>query len=203
MAFTDNDLVKVDIRWQVGTICQACNVFQAKLDQVVPHNLPTVDGLLDMGNWMTRIFTPMWPHIVVSVDFLECSVYKRVGLLWNYEGPAPVVFTPASIDDPLPSGVAALIVAYTGISKVIGKKYIVGLAEAGQTAGLWVAGVLAAMLQSAIHWIGPFQSLADVDSFWTPGVWSAKALGYVPFAAAISTRDVPAYQRRRKAGVGI
>jgi hypothetical protein len=143
----------------------------------------------------------MQPHIVVTCDVLDCNVYKKVGSLWNLVGPAPVVFTPESIGDPLPSGVAALMTAYTDTSRVVGKKYFVGLSETAQTAGLWVVGVLAAMLQSAIVWGTVFAS-GDAGSTWIPGVYSSKAVAFKGFTPAVATRDVPAYQRRRKQGVG-
>ena len=203
MSFTHGDIAKVDLRWQVGSIGMAANVFQVKLQQASPHAMDDLDVLIDMGGWMTAILAPMEPHIVVSVDIKECQVYKRVGTLWNLVGPAPVIFAAESIGDPLPSGVAALMVAYTAVSKVMGKKYFVGLSETAQTAGLWIGPVLAAMLQSALVWINAFVSVdPPPGGAWYPGVWSLKALGFVPFAAAVSTRDVPAYQRRRKQGVG-
>jgi len=203
MPFTHLDIMKVDLRWQVGAIGIAANVFQARMTQATPHNVDDLTVLVDAGAWMTAIMEPMEPHIVVDVDVMGCNVYKKVGPLWNLVGPAPVIFTSASINDPLPSGVAALVTAYTAISKVVGKKYFVGLSEAAQTAGLWVTGVLAAMLQSGIEWISPFLSSdTPPGSAWNPGVWSLKQAGFVTFATALSTRDVPAYQRRRKAGVG-
>lgn len=202
MPFTSLDIAKCDLRWQVGSIGLAVNVFQAMCTQVAPHNLSDLDVVTDMGSWMTDILAPMAPHIVVNCEVLDCNVYKKVGPLWNLVGPAPVIFAPESIGDPLPSGVAALITAYTSTSKVVGKKYLPGLSEVGQTAGLWVVGVLAAMMQSAIVWISAFQSPTDPTSYWVPGLWSLKLGGYTPFATGLSTRDVPAYQRRRKQGVG-
>lgn len=200
--FTHADIVKVDLRWQVGSICMAANIFQCMVSQSTPHSLADFYVMQDMGLWMTDIMAPMAPHIVVSVDVKDCNVYKKVGPLWNLVGPAPVVFVAESIGDPLPSGVAALIVAYTYLSKVMGKKYFVGLSETGQTAGLWISAVLAAMLQSAAIWIAPFQSIGDPTSTYVPGVWSLKSLSFQGFAVHFGTRDVPAYQRRRKEGVG-
>jgi hypothetical protein len=202
MPVTDADVLKVDLRWQVGSIGLACNIFQARVNQATPHSVPDLDVLASMGDWMTRVLEPMEPHIVVTCDVLDCPVYKKVGNLYNLIGPAPVVFTPGSVGDPLPSGVGALIDAYTLTSKVMGKKYLPGLSEVGQTAGLWVAGVLSAMLASAVEWITPFADLADPTTYYMPGVWSVKLSSFAIFAAHIATKDVPAYQRRRKAGVG-
>lgn len=203
MSFTNGDIAKVDLRYNVGSIGFAVNVFQAVLVQSTPHAIADLDVLTDMGAWITRVLDPMQPHIVVSVDVEDCNVYKKVGPLWNLVGPAPVIFEGLSNGDPLPSGVAALMVAYTDTSKVMGKKYLPGLSEVAQTAGLWVGPVLAAMLQSCLEWVDHFAALSDPTSEWYPGVWSLKAVGFRIFAAHIAARDIPAYQRRRKEGVGV
>lgn len=202
MSFTNGDRAKLDLRWQVGQIGFAANIFMAQLYQPTPHVMDDLSVLSDLGAWVTAILEPMEPHVVVDVDVLDCNCYKKVGDDWNLVGPAPVLFTPGSIGDPLPSGVAGLVTVYTDVSRVQGKKYFPGLAEEGQTAGLWVAGVLAAMLQSAVVWATAFESVEDPGNYWWPGVWSLKMGTFKVFVAHLGVRDVPAYQRRRKAGVG-
>jgi len=202
MSFTNLDIMKADLRWQVGSIGFACNVFQAQLAQATPHAIADLTVLTAVGVWLTDLLAPMAPHIVVDCVIDVCQVYKKIGTLWNLVGPAPVIFTPGSIGDPLPSGVAALVTAYTPTSKVIGKKYFPGLSEVGQTAGLWIGGVLSAMMQSGLVWINTFDCDPPSEGRFYPGVWSLKKVAFVGFAPSLSTRDVPAYQRRRKQGVG-
>lgn len=203
MSFTNLDVAKCDLRWQVGSIGIACNIFEATLTQATPHTLSTLDAVTELGAWISAILLPMAPHVVVSCDILDCQVYKKVGSLWNLEAPAPIYFVPVNGGDPLPSGVAGLITAYTYTSKVVGKKYLPGLSELAQTGSLWVGAVIAAMLQSAIVWASPFVGSVDATGTWFPGVWSTKASGFRVFSAALAARDVPAYQRRRKEGVGV
>lgn len=202
MSFTSGDICKVDLHWQVGNIGIAANVFQCRLQQVTPHTRSDGDVVSDMALWMHNILLPIAPHVVVNVEATGCSVYKKVGPLYNLVGEVPVDFTPGSAGDPLPSGVAALVTAYTAISKVVGKKYLPGLSEVAQTAGLWVAGVLIAMAEMGVAWVAGFETIGDEDGTWYPGVWSLKEAGFVAFSSAGMARDVPAYQRRRKAGVG-
>lgn len=202
MSFTNNDIAKCDLRWQVGNIGLACNIFQAQLSQETPHAVADLTVVTALGLWISAILDPMAPHIVVDCDVMDCNVYKKVGPLWNLVGPAVITFTPGSIGDPLPSGVAALLTAYTDTSKVVGKKYLPGLSEIGQTAGLWIVTVLAAMLQSGLVWIAPFNLDPASEGRMYPGVWSLKANGPKSFTG-VGARDVPAYQRRRKQGVGI
>jgi hypothetical protein len=99
--------------------------------------------------------------------------------------------------------VAALITWNTYVSKVQGKKYFPGMSEGSQTAGLWIATVLSHLASVAVEWISGFNGLTDSDSHWYPGVWSLKTLSFQSFGTSGQIPDVPAYQRRRKAGVGI
>lgn len=202
MSFTNNDVVKVDLRWQVGSIGMAANVFQALVVQATPHSISDATVIADMATWMHDFLAPMETHVVVSCEVMECSVYQRVGTAYNLVGTSPVDFTPGSIGDPLPSGVAALMTAYTNTSKVVGKKYLPGLSELAQTAGLWITAVGLAMVQSALIWVTPFSSIGDPPTAYFPGVWSLKLGVLKGFSGAGMVRDVPAYQRRRKQGVG-
>jgi len=203
MSFVSGDVVKVDLHWYASGIGFAANVFQAKLLQGTPHTYLDSLVVADMKDWMERILLPIAPDVVVSCDVTGASIYQKVGALWNLIGSTSVTFTPASIGDPLPSGVAALITWNTYVSKVQGKKYLPGLSEGSQTAGLWIATVLSHLASVAVQWISGFNGLTDSDSHWYPGVWSAKTLGFQSFGTAGQIPDVPAYQRRRKAGVGI
>ena len=203
MSFTHLDVMKVDLRWQVGSIGLAANVFQALCTQDNPHAYSDVNVITDASGWLTRILAPIEPHVVVNCELLDCNVYKKVGPLWNLIGPAVPTFAPESIGDPLPSGVAALTTAYTYTSKVIGKKYWPGMSETAQTAGLWISGVLAALLQSAIEWATYFESTEGSTTMWHPGVGSLKMGNFQIFSPSVAVRDVPAYQRRRKQGVGV
>lgn len=202
MSITHLDRLKVDLSWSVSDIGFAANVFQCLVSQGTPHSVSDQVCITDMATWMEAILEPLEPHVVVSVDVVEATVYKWVTDQWNLINQVVVAFTPGSIDDPLPSGVAALVSAYTDTSKVMGKKYFPGLAEAGQTAGVWVAGVLTALAAAGLAWVTSFASDGDGDTFYNPGVYSTKALSFKFFTPAAYVRDIPAYQRRRKAGVG-
>lgn len=203
MSFVSGDICKVDLHWYAAGIGFAANVFQAKMLQGTPHTYLDSLVVADMKDWMERLLAPIATHVVVSCDVTGASIYQKVGNLWNLVGTTSVTFTPGSAGDPLPSGVAALITWNTYVSKVQGKKYFPGLSESGQTAGVWVSGVLSALASVAVQWISGFNGLSDSDTHWYPGVWSLKKLAFQSFGTAGQIPDVPAYQRRRKAGVGI
>jgi len=145
----------------------------------------------------------MVPHIVIAYTDPVDDVYKKVGSLWNWIGGNILVdLDGESIGDPLPSGVAILGELLTDTSRVVGKKYVGGLSELAQTAGQWISTVSAAMLSSISEWMAQFQDLVDTTTYYVPGVYSTKALAFKPFTGAGVVRAIPAYQRRRKEGVG-
>jgi len=203
MTVTNNDILKVDVRYTVSGIGVTANIFQAQVFQVSPHTVTDAYATASMFDWIGRIYLPMVPHIVVTMTDPLVQVYKKVGVFWNLIGSeTPTNLDGESIGDPLPSGVALLTTVLTDTSKVQGKKYIGGLSETGITAGLWIATVLTAMGTSAVQWIAQFQDLADEETWYIPGVYSTKAIAFKMFTSAYTVRSVPAYQRRRKSGVG-
>lgn len=200
--WTNGDIAKVDLTWNAAGIGLSCCIFQCKLVQVTPHAELTADLLLDLTDWMDAILAPIKPHIVVPYLMQGSPVYKRVGILWNYEGSILPDGDGESIGDPLPSGVAALVTVTSGVSRVMSKKYIPGLSEAASTAGLWIAGVLVALGQTGLAWRNGWVGTHMTDTNLFPGVWSLKTGGFQVLQGSAEVADVPAYQRRRKAGVG-
>lgn len=202
LTWTSQDTCKVRLNWQVGSIGFACNIFEMVMNQQTPHVVQNSDVVADVTGWMEAILTPMEPHVVVDCLVTGADFYKLVAGDWVFAGNAPVDFDPESIGDPLPSGVAALLFAATDQSKVRGRKFVPGLSELAQTASLWVVGVGAALYNSALAWILPFQSGETAGtSYWLPCVVNKSGVP-VPFNGTFRVSTIPAYQRRRKEGVG-
>jgi len=202
LTWTNLDIMKVTLKWQVGTVCLSLNVFQAQLAQSAPHPLTTFTVLEDAGIWMDAFLTPFIADVVVSVDFLGADVHKLVGSDWVYAGTATVTASPGSIGDPLPSGVAMLLNASTDTARVHGRKFVPGLSELAQTASVWTVTVLGHMVGAMEAWITPWNSVDLLSSMWYPGL-RIKNLTFVGFNGAYLIRSIPAYQRRRKEGVGV
>lgn len=62
----------------------------------------------------------------------------------------------SNIIDPLPPQVAALIRAGTNISRVQGRKYIFGLTEEDQNAGVWTGTMIIELAKYSANWIADF-----------------------------------------------
>jgi hypothetical protein len=150
---------------------------------------------------MEAVLSPIEPDVVVDCTILGADFYKLVAGDWVYAGTGMPSFTPASIGDPLPSGVAALLSLTTEQSKVRGRKYLPGLSELAQTAGEWTLTVLGHLADCILGWFTPFVSADPSDSYWLPCVVNKYGVP-VPFNGGLAVSVVPAYQRRRRAGVG-
>ncbi|MCK5319753.1 MAG: hypothetical protein KAJ55_17710 [Anaerolineales bacterium] len=134
----------------------------------------------------------------------QVQVYKwdTVGLDWDEVGAAVMGWTPTNTSDYLPRGVAALVMARTTNPDVLGKKYIPGLCETGSANGLWNSPVVTALLALAADWVTGFTGGTSGAS-WNPGVWSPTHETLYDMSEVIIANVIPAYQRRRKRGVGI
>ncbi len=65
-------------------------------------------------------------------------------------------FAFTNITQALPPQVAALVFAGTNISKVQGRKYIFGLTEEDQSAGVWTATMIIELAKFGVLWIADF-----------------------------------------------
>lgn len=102
-------------------------------------------------------------------------------------------------NDPLPPGVAALVTFPTLVSKVRGRKFIPGFGEGNTTDGLFASSTLTDMSEYGAIIAAPFIGASSALP-WEFGV-PLTGGGFANFSSYIA-RNVPAYQRRRKQGVG-
>lgn len=116
------------------------------------------------------------------------------------EFPFPNFTTGANVGDTLPPGVALLVTFPTNRLKSRGRKFLPGLSEVQVSAGVFSGSVLtqaaayAALVASP--WIG-----TNSGSPLSFGVQTALG-GFRTFTGGVVS-TVPAYQRRRKQGVGV
>ena len=110
--------------------------------------------------------------------------------------------TPTGGTDFLPHGVAGLVLLRTLDPDVNGKKYFGGLSEDSQTAGEWGSGALANLASAAVETVSIYTD-ATSGNVYAPGVWSPTRVNFFAYSGTVVANTAPAYQRRRKPGVGI
>lgn len=202
MSVVVGDILKIvaTMVWLDGNIMQ--NVFNALIDGG-GGPFDDDDIVADAVSWMQDIFGNITANVSTQVDGTQCQVYKydAVGGDWDEVGTGIFVWNPSAAVDQLPRGVAALILARTTNPDVQGKKYLGGITEASVTDGLWYGPQMTQNLLAAADWVTDFvgsDSLAD----WNPGVWSPTDTILYLMSGTYSANIIPAYQRRRKRGVG-
>lgn len=104
-----------------------------------------------------------------------------------------------NITEPIAPGVSLLTLARTGISKRIGKKYFGVMTEGDQVGARWNAGAVANALAASVF---GYSNFTASNSVTLRGIVYDRTAAVARDAVTIVSEDNPAYQRRRRAGVG-
>lgn len=203
MSISVGDVLKVVtvLQWLDGDIMQ--NVWNAV---ITGSGGPYTDSniLSDAVIWMNAIHLNLGADLSDEVDGSEIVVYvyDPVDDDWDEVASQSWAYNFTDAAQQLPRGVALLINAKTTDPDVNGKKYIGGLTEDGATDGLWNAPLLTIAGDVADDWLTPFAG-ATSGADWQPGIWSPTNTNFYAATGTAIVPSIPAYQRRRKQGVGI
>lgn len=203
MSITVGDVLKVVavLQWVDGDIMQ--NVFNVIVaGSGGPYD--DADVVDDMLEYVENMYAEIVTGVTDDLDGSEVRVYIRdfVDDDWDEVGSVPWVFNPSDTDEYLPRGVAGLINVKTSDPDVNGKKYIGGLTESGAVDGLVGNGLLVLYAAFAVEYVTLFAGTTSSADFM-PGIWSPTRGNFFYMSGAIIIPAIPAYQRRRKQGVGI
>jgi len=160
------------------------------------------DVLSAIEEWVEAAYTTLIADTSDLVTFGETIVYEydTVAMQWDNLGTATPAVTFTGISEMLPHGVAALVRAYSTQPRSIARKYLPGLVEEAQADGAWVATTLTALANFGNAWDN-VKSIS-LGNELRPGVWSSKyGTIYLLSGDEVVLAD-PAYQRRRRPGVG-
>ena len=135
----------------------------------------------------------VYDDIVVNVMNEDGTVKRLIGFFGvNQSGQA--------VGHPVAAATSGWITAGTKVPKTRGSKYIPGLAQSDLISGEWGNLIQAALAQVLLAY------LLDIDlptaGVLTPGVLSRTTQLFQNFTTSGDIETVPAYQRRRKPGVG-
>lgn len=203
MSLQIGDILKVvaTIAWLDGNLAQ--NVFGAVLTGT---GGPYTDGdiLTDALVWVAAMYGNMTTSMSDECDGsqVQVYVYDPIDDDWDEVGTNTWTFNPTDTGHQLPRGVAALINAGTTDPDVQGKKYLPALGEDSLDNGLWGASVLAVIADFSDDWLSPFTG-GTSGATWTPGIWSPTHTNFYASDGTAIIPSIPAYQRRRKRGVGV
>lgn len=195
------EIIRLVIHYSQPNAGDCQNVFHFLMTDDEPSDSGLLEGI---ATWVTDVWADDWAGIaasVANVEYIDVDVVNTLGEVLRNVGGAVIDVSGESVTQVTSAAVSAYILAYTELPKQRGSKYIPGLSEDAVASGSLnpaVLGVMASLLADFLMDI----SIPDGGSL-TPGVLS-KTLGtFVPFLTSGALEVLPAYQRRRKAGVGI
>lgn len=184
-------------QWNVTT--EVRMIFDLEL--VTGGTLSAAQGAEDADEFVTNLFTDMNTVLWEGLSWYGCTFDALEGS--NVSGfipltaPVPGVAT----TDPLPPGVAMLAFLPTGETRRQMRKFIPGLTEAAIGAfggfGSGTVSAIAAIL--ADYLLVPF---VGTNGTWQYGTYNGDRTPAFAQPTALNVSAIPAYQRRRKQGVG-
>lgn len=193
-----NDKITVTAHLQTGVGNTINNVFTFRYEGIGTQ--ADEASMQDLALKLEDFYSALNSHIVDNVAYVDIS-----GFNVTQDRPMPTVNWPTltaggSTSDPLPDGVSGLMLLRTGIKRVLGRKFIGGLAEGDNTAGVWESTLVAALAAAGAELIGSFLG-GQTGALWLPGVID-KLGAFWSFIETFASNN-PAYQRRRRPGRGI
>lgn len=204
MTVGDGDIVQGVVGLTMVNGDEAKNVFTFLIDKISIGNWTDSEIGTFVLDAIELIFTEQLSTISSGTSFDTVDVYKRVLGDWDYLTTKVMDLAPSGAGDALPAGVAMLMTAYTDLNKVFGRKFVYGVTEANIEAGTLTSAALGFLADAAAQYLVSYSGgTMGVLDFLIPGVWSSKAVGFIPFNGIAVVKDVLSYQRRRKKGVGV
>lgn len=203
MSLQTGDIVRIvaTLLWTDGNVMQ--NVFNAVLTGAGGpwDESDIIDDALD---WLQNMYATITTVVSDTVDGSAVTgyVYDAIDDDWDEFESDNWTFNPSNATGELPRGAAGLLNAKTTDPDVSGKKYLGGFAEGSLALGLWGAATVADMVDFGGEWVIPFVGVVS-GADWTPGIWSPTRTVFLPSSLVVVIPTIPAYQRRRKRGVGI
>lgn len=181
-----------------GSIMQ--NVFTWELQD---EDTSDVDMLAGIDTWVDDEWVPAWE--VAAADecvlfLLEVDVLNGDGTVKRNVGEEIHADPGLSDSEILPAANSGFFQMDSERAKSLGRKYTPGLGEGAVEDGVIVPAILAQIvLMFAAATLGVDVGITGV---LVPGILSRVLESFLEFTGSGYSTDVPAYQRRRKPGVG-
>jgi len=200
MSVPNGAILRGTVTTQAVAASTLLNIFHWVLSTAAPLSEAFIMNLVT--TWLTD---DLIPAIAGNLDnntiarLLNIDVVDNDGHVIAHVGQEGVTLPGTVGGENMPAGVAMYCQMGTNTPKVFGRKYIGGVAE-----GVIQDGYLtdAAVSRLATYTGVCLSRIADGAVHLDPGVISAKEGRFVEFNNTGFAFNVPAYQRRRKPGVG-
>lgn len=200
MTITNGDVIKMTLEYLYPGAGVAMNVFHYAYLGADLTDSVAVAALVD---WVETEWAPTWVDIASTTATLANAVFEVV----NVDGDILVNLGTEILDidgtvagEVMPAAVSAYIAANTATPGVRGSKYVPGISETMADNGVFNATALAQIAFLLLDYLDTVNVSAGNNFF--PVVRSTKLAGFPRLLTAGTLNTLPAYQRRRKQGVG-
>lgn len=196
-----SEIARVTVSYGMEGGSTAQNVFHM---QLASGSVSDAVALADIANWVDAGWVDEWDNIASAGAYCEgftADIMNDDGTVnRNLGGELFSGRDGAVVEDIEPAAVSYFMYAPTANPKIRGRKFIPGVAETTVDNGLVDAATLTALIDLAEYFTNTY---VNGPNSYAMGVLSTVLNQFVPFTESYVISDVPAYQRRRKPGVGI
>lgn len=200
MTIETGDIVKVVLDYLYPGAGTALNIFYYKLFDAPQTDQDVIDALVD---WATNQWGDHWQDMAptnATLNNIALYVVSELGEVLRDLGTTNLNISGTQTGEVSPAAVSAFLQAYTTVPQVRGSKYVPGIAEGRVVNGSFDASALAVLAFLLIDYLD--NVLVTAGNNLVPGVLSKKILDFKAFTDSGLIQTLPAYQRRRKDGVG-
>lgn len=200
MTIEAGDILKIVLEYVYPGAGTALNIFHyvfAGGDQEDDDILQAVE------DFFTNDWGVSWQDLAAGdteMDFFTVQTVDSAGLVIRDVGSRLLNISGGLMGTVSPAANSSYMQANTSSPQVRGSKYVPGLAEDATAAGILEATAVVALTQMLADYVSQI-NLSPGDNLF-PGVISTRLAGFTIFAGNGLINSIPAYQRRRKIGVG-
>lgn len=194
------DIVRVNIHHTLPNTSEAQNVFYW---QIGGQSIDDEDMLDDILSWVTTFWASAWRDIAApsaSMDYFEADLVNVNGTVQQNLGVRQINIAGDAPGTTIAAAVSGYLMASTLLPKGRGSKYIPGLAETSTSEGEWSPATVLELGQMLLAYLATINATGGTQL--VPGISSRTVQQFVPFLSQGLVETIPAYQRRRKPGVG-
>lgn len=196
MSWGSTGVIKASIVWRYNASDDVVNVWHIGYSDKPSDQ---ADFYTDIAEFLSDMYAS------VTADMSDLVIHNRIEL-YNQGTNSPEAwigssseFNGTNTNDPVPTGVSALIYCRTSTSRCIGKKYLPPFTEEQTLDGVWNATTIGHLNTMAAKWGEVF--VASNGTTLRAGIWR-KLANAITYPISNQSSSIPAYQRRRRIGRG-
>lgn len=194
------ELLRATVNYIIPNASAVQNVFYWRLDIA---NIPDADVLTFFDDWFTNDWGSRWADVASQnavLSTVDLMVVNGDGTVLRSVGTAIIGLTGTVVSETTSAAVSAYLSADTALPKTRGRKYVPGVSESGVLNGLFDVATVANLILLLTEYLADFNPQGN--AIFKPGVLRTAINLFQAFTGSGEVVDVPAYQRRRKPGVG-